>query len=177
MSVDLRSIIRSIPDFPKPGIMFRDVTPLFGNPEAFRQAVDGLSAPFSGGTIDAVAAIESRGFIFGGAMAYNLGARFVPIRKAGKLPYDTHRAEYALEYGQGVLEVHTDAVRKGEKVLVVDDLVATGGTAAATVELLGRMGADVIGAAFLIELAFLPWREKLKGIRSECLISYADENP
>ena len=177
MSIDLRSIIRSIPDFPKPGIMFRDVTPLFGNPAAFRQAVDELAAPFSGETIDAVAAVESRGFIFGGALAYNLGARFVPIRKAGKLPYKTLRAEYALEYGQGVLEVHEDAVASGERVLVIDDLVATGGTAEATIRLVRQMGGEVIGAGFLIELAFLPWREKLAGVRSECLIRYDDENP
>jgi len=177
MSLDLRSIIRNVPDFPKPGIMFRDVTPLFGHPAAFRQAVDALSAPFRANGIDAVAAIESRGFVFGGAMAYNLGARFIPIRKAGKLPYDTYKAEYALEYGQGVLEVHTDAVTAGEKILLVDDLVATGGTAAASIRLLRKMGAEVVGCAFLIELAFLPWREKLGDVRSECLISYADENP
>jgi adenine phosphoribosyltransferase len=177
VSVNLRSVIRSIPDFPKPGIMFRDVTPLFGNPEAFRQVVDTLAAAFVARKPSAIAAIESRGFVFGGALAYKLGLPFVPIRKAGKLPHATHRAEYELEYGKGVLEVHVDAIRPGDRVLLIDDLVATGGTAAASVELIRRLGGEVVGAGFLIELAFLPWRKKLEGIPTECLISYADENP
>lgn len=177
MSIDLRSVIRSIPDFPKKGIMFRDVTPLFGHPAAFRQAVDTLAAVFADARPEAVAAIESRGFVFGGALGYKLGLPFIPIRKAGKLPHTTHRAEYALEYGQGVLEIHTDAVRPGTRVLLIDDLVATGGTAAASVDLIRRLGGEVVGAGFLIDLAFLPWREKLPGIRCESLVSYADENP
>jgi adenine phosphoribosyltransferase len=177
MSVNLRSVIRSIPDFPKPGIMFRDVTPLFGNPAAFRQAVDSLAAAFASENPNVIAAIESRGFVFGGALAYKLGVPFVPIRKAGKLPHTTHRAEYELEYGQGVLEVHVDAIRPGDRVLLIDDLVATGGTAAASVELIRRLGGTVVGAGFLIELAFLAWRRKLEGVKTEVLISYADENP
>ena len=177
MTIDLRSIIRSIPDFPKPGIMFRDITPLFADPAAFRQVIDRFADDFSGARPGAVAAIESRGFIFGGALAYRLGARFVPIRKAGKLPHDTVRAEYALEYGQGVLEVHRDAIAPGERVLLVDDLVATGGTAEASVRLIRELGGEVVGAGFLIELAFLPWRDRLPGIPTKCLVSYADENP
>jgi adenine phosphoribosyltransferase len=175
--LDLKSVIRSIPDFPKPGIMFRDVTPLFGHPAAFREAVDQLDAAFPDRTITAVAAVESRGFILGGALAYNRKIKFVPVRKAGKLPHATIKAEYALEYGSGVLEVHADALSAGDRVLLIDDLIATGGTAEASVRLIRELGAEVVGAGFLIELAFLPWREKLAGIPATCLISYADENP
>lgn len=175
--LDLKSVIRSIPDFPKPGIMFRDVTPLFANPIAFRQAVDQLDAAFADAKPAAVAAIESRGFILGGALAYNRGIKFIPIRKAGKLPHDTLKAEYALEYGQGVLEIHRDAVAQGERVLLIDDLVATGGTAEASVRLIQELGGVVVGAGFLIELAFLPWRKKLGDVPAVCLVSYADENP
>jgi adenine phosphoribosyltransferase len=177
MAIDLKTVIRSIPDFPKPGIMFRDVTPLFTNPAAFREAVDQLDRAFPDKSITAVAAVESRGFIFGGALAYKRGIKFVPVRKAGKLPHATLRADYALEYGSGVLEVHADALGPGDKVVLIDDLVATGGTAAASVKLLRELGAEVVGAGFLIELAFLPWREKLAGVPTTCLISYADENP
>ncbi|HEX7880113.1 MAG TPA: adenine phosphoribosyltransferase [Candidatus Eisenbacteria bacterium] len=175
--MDLKKVIRSIPDFPKKGIMFRDVTPLFTNPPAFREAVDQLDAAFPDRSITAVAAVESRGFIFGGALAYKRGIKFVPVRKAGKLPHATLRTEYALEYGSGVLEVHADALSAGDKVVLIDDLIATGGTAEASVRLLRELGAEVVGAGFLIELAFLPWREKLAGIPTTCLISYADENP
>ena len=177
MPLDLKSVIRSIPDFPKPGIMFRDVTPLFANPVAFREAVDRLDAAFASNRPTAVAAVESRGFILGGALAYKNGLKFVAVRKAGKLPHRTIRAEYALEYGAGVLEVHVDAVAPGDRVLLIDDLIATGGTAEASVRLIRQLGGEVVGAGFLIELAFLPWREKLTGIPSVSLISYADENP
>jgi adenine phosphoribosyltransferase len=157
--------------------MFRDVTPLFGNPAAFRQAVDTLALAFAAEEPQSVAGIESRGFVLGAALAYKLGLKFVPIRKAGKLPHRTLRAEYALEYGQGVVEIHADAVERGERVLLIDDLIATGGTAEASVRLLRGLGAQVVGAGFLIELAFLPWRQKLQGIRTECLVTYEDENP
>ena len=177
MAIDLKTVIRSIPDFPKPGIMFRDVTPLFADPAAFREAVDQLDAAFAAAKPTAVAAVESRGFILGGALAYKKGIKFVPVRKAGKLPHKTIKAEYALEYGQGVLEVHLDAVVPGDRVLLIDDLIATGGTAEASVRLVRELGGEVVGAGFLIELAFLPWREKLAGIPVTCLISYADENP
>jgi adenine phosphoribosyltransferase len=175
--IDLKRVIRSIPDFPKAGIMFRDVTPLFADPAAFRQAIDQLDAAFDAAKPDAVAAIESRGFILAGALAYKRGIKFIPIRKAGKLPHATLKAEYALEYGQGVLEIHRDAVAPGEKVLLIDDLVATGGTAEASIRLIRELGGVVIGAGFLIELAFLPWRKKLGDVPAVCLVSYADENP
>jgi adenine phosphoribosyltransferase len=175
--VELKGVIRSIPDFPKPGIMFRDVTPLFADPAAFRDAVDRLDAAFADAKLEAIAAIESRGFILGGALAYKRGLKFIPIRKAGKLPHATLKAEYALEYGQGVLEIHRDAVAPGERVLLIDDLVATGGTAEASVRLIRELGGVVVGAGFLIELAFLPWRKKLGDVPAVCLVSYADENP
>ena len=177
MPLDLKSVIRSIPDFPKPGIMFRDVTPLFADPAAFRQAVDQLDEAFAQSRATAVAAVESRGFILGGALAYKRGLKFAAVRKAGKLPHRTIRAEYALEYGSGILEVHVDAVAPGDRVLLIDDLIATGGTAEASVLLIRELGAEVVGAGFLIELAFLPWREKLAGIPVVSLVSYADENP
>jgi adenine phosphoribosyltransferase len=152
MSDALRAKIRTIPDYPKPGILFRDITTLLGDAAAFRQAVDGLVRPWTGARIDKVAGIEARGFILGGAVAHRLSAGFVPIRKKGKLPAATVSERYSLEYGSDEIEMHEDAVRAGERVLLVDDLIATGGTAAAAVRLLRRQGAEVVAACFVIDL-------------------------
>ncbi|HQU73962.1 MAG TPA: adenine phosphoribosyltransferase [Calditrichia bacterium] len=167
--------IRNVPDFPIKGIQFKDITTLIGNPEKFANAVDYLYGPFREMEIDKIAGIESRGFIFGAALAYKLNVGFVPIRKPGKLPAKTYSAEYQLEYGSDSLEIHTDAVAEGEKVLLIDDLLATGGTAAAACELVERCGGEVIGLAFLIELDFLQGRQKLKGYRIESLVHYSGE--
>ena len=155
----LKSKIRHVPDFPKPGILFYDITTLLQDPAGFRQAVDALSAPFSDQSIELVVGIESRGFIFGAAVADRLGAGFSPVRKPGKLPSTTIRASYDLEYGSDALEIHDDAVGRGQRVLIVDDLLATGGTARATTELVSRLGGDVVALAFLIELVGLNGRE------------------
>jgi adenine phosphoribosyltransferase len=168
----LKSRIRDIPDFPKPGILFRDVTPLLLDATAFRAAIDAMAAPFRSARIDRVVGIESRGFLLGPGIALELGAGFGLVRKEGKLPYETHRAEYALEYGTDVVEMHTDAVEKGQRVLVVDDLIATGGTCAAAVELVKAAGGVCVGATFLIELAFLKGRQKLPGIDVRTVIVY-----
>ncbi len=153
MATDLlRNSIRAIPDFPKPGIIFRDITTLFGNPQAFRRAVDELVQPYAGAGIAKIAGIEARGFILGGAMAHQLSCGFVPIRKKGKLPHETVRIAYSLEYGVDEMEIHTDALKPGERVLLVDDLIATGGTATAAVQLLQRLGAEVAAACFVIDL-------------------------
>jgi adenine phosphoribosyltransferase len=157
----LKHLIRAVPDFPQPGIVFRDVTPLLQNPQALRDAVEALAAPFRAVGVEQVAGIESRGFIFGVPVAVALGVGFSPIRKSGKLPHRTHRIEYALEYGTDALELHVDGVDAGQRVLVVDDLIATGGTAAAGTELLRKAGADVVGCSFLIELAALEGRARL----------------
>src|SRR5512144_2081253 len=149
---DLRSAIRSIPDYPKPGIMFRDITTLLGNARAFRRAVDELVQPWAGSKIDRVAGIEARGFIIGGAVAHQVSAGFVPIRKKGKLPYKRVSIGYSLEYGIDEMEIHEDALVRGERVVLVDDLVATGGTAEAAVKLLRQMGAEVLAACFIIDL-------------------------
>jgi len=150
--MDLKDAIRTIPDFPKEGIMFRDITTLMTNPEAFKQSIDALAAPYKDKGLDNVAGIEARGFAFGAAVAYALGVGFVPIRKKGKLPYKTYTQDYELEYGTDTLEIHADAVRKGEKVLLIDDLIATGGTAEASIKLLQKTGAEVVGAAFIVDL-------------------------
>lgn len=150
--MQIKDAIRTIPDFPKAGIMFRDVTTLFGNARAFRQAVDQIVAPYAGTGIEKVAGIEARGFILGGAIAHQLSVGFVPVRKKGKLPHHTLEEDYELEYGTDTIEVHADAIRKGERVLVVDDLIATGGTAEAAIKLLQRAEADVVGAAFIVNL-------------------------
>ena len=150
--MDLKDAIRTIPDFPKEGIMFRDITTLMTNPTAFKQSIDALAAPYKDKGLDNVAGIEARGFAFGAAVAYALGIGFVPIRKKGKLPYKTYTQDYELEYGTDTLEIHADAVRKGEKVLLIDDLIATGGTAEASIKLLQKTGADVVGAAFIVDL-------------------------
>jgi adenine phosphoribosyltransferase len=159
---DLRGAIRSIPDYPKPGIIFRDITTLLGNPRAFRRAVDELVQPWAGSKIDKVAGIEARGFIIGGAVAHQVSAGFVPIRKKGKLPHQTVRMAYALEYGTDEMEMHVDAVTKGDRVVLVDDLIATGGTAEGAVKLLRQVGAEVLAACFIIDLPELGGADKLR---------------
>lgn len=168
----VKELIRDVPDFPKKGIVFKDITPVLGDPEAFRQAVDALVERYHGRGIQKVVAIESRGFLFGGPLAYRLGAGLCIVRKPGKLPYKTVRETYALEYGTDALEMHVDGVAPGEKVLVVDDLLATGGTAEAVGKLVRRQGASVAGYAFVIELAFLKGRERLGADQVFSLIAY-----
>ncbi len=169
---DLARYIRDIPDFPKKGIIFKDITPLLGDAAAFDQAVKDMAAPFRGKGIDKVVAVEARGFIFGAAVARELGAGFVPIRKPGKLPYRTVSVSYQLEYGSDTITMHEDAVKEGEKVLVVDDLLATGGTVAGTLSLLEKTRCKVAGIAFLVELDFLHGRDKLGGQNIHSLIHY-----
>jgi adenine phosphoribosyltransferase len=168
----LKSKIRHVPDFPKPGILFYDITTLLLDPEGFRLAVDSLVTPFRDAGIDAVVGIESRGFIFGAAVADRLGAGFVPIRKVGKLPAETVTVSYDLEYGSDALQVHADAIREGQRLLIVDDLLATGGTAQAAVNLVEGLGADVVGVSFLIELTFLNGRARLDGRPVHVVLSY-----
>ena len=172
MVESLRSKIRAIPDFPKPGIVFRDITPLVADPPALKLAVAGLIAPFRDDSIDAVAGMEARGFIFGSLAAWELGVGFVPLRKPGKLPYDVQTESYELEYGSASLEIHTDAVRPGEQVLLMDDLIATGGTAAASCQLLEKLGAKVVACAFLIELDALKGRDRLAGWQVHTLLHF-----
>ena len=162
--MDLRSIIRTIPDYPKPGIMFRDVTTLLADARGFRRAIDELVQPLAGAKIDKVAGIEARGFILGGAIAHQLSVGFIPIRKKGKLPYKTIGESYQLEYGVDEVEIHVDAVRPGEKVLLVDDLIATGGTAGAAIKLLERAGAEVVLCAFVVDLPDLGGAAKLRAM-------------
>ena len=173
--MDLAKIIRTIPDYPKPGIMFRDITTLLGDARAFRRAVDELVQPFAGMKIDKVAGIEARGFILGGAVAHQLSAGFVPLRKKGKLPHQTHAVEYALEYGFDSMEMHVDAVTAGEKVMLVDDLIATGGTALAAVELLKQAGAQLMAAAFVVDLPELGGADRLRaaGVPVSTLVAFA----
>ncbi|MCO6454878.1 MAG: adenine phosphoribosyltransferase [Pirellulaceae bacterium] len=170
--LDLRTYIRDIPDFPKPGILFRDITPLLGNPAAFRSAIAQLAEPFRQLRIDAVVAAEARGFIFAAPLALELAAGFVPIRKPGKLPFDTHAFHYELEYGTDTLEMHIDGARGGQRVLVVDDLLATGGTVEACCKLLEKTGAEVVGCAFLIELAALGGRQRIAPREAFSVITY-----
>jgi len=158
---ELQALVRAIPDFPKPGIMFRDITPLIKDARAFRAAIDRLAEAFVGQKIDYVVAIEARGYLVGAPLAHTLGTGLIPVRKPGKLPYDTLKADYALEYGTNTLEVHSDALGHGERVIIADDLLATGGTACATKSLVERLGGQVVGFAFLIELAALAGRDKL----------------
>ncbi|MXU66859.1 adenine phosphoribosyltransferase [Oceanomicrobium pacificus] len=160
----VKDYIRTIPDFPKPGIQFRDVTTLFGNPRGFRMAVDQLLHPYAGQRIDAVVGLEARGFILGGAIAHQLTVGFVPVRKKGKLPGKTLQQDYTLEYGAEVVEIHEDALQAGQKVLLVDDLLATGGTAEAGIKLIERLGAEVIGCAFIIDLLDLGGRARLEAM-------------
>jgi adenine phosphoribosyltransferase len=172
---DLRAAIRTIPDYPKPGIMFRDITTLLGDARAFRRAVDELVQPWAGMKIDKVAGIEARGFILGGAVAHQVSAGFIPIRKKGKLPHKRVSIAYSLEYGLDEMEVHEDAVEKGERVILVDDLVATGGTAEGAVKLLRQLGADVLAACFVIDLPDLGGRKKIEalGVPVRTLIAFA----
>ena len=158
---DLRAFVRDIPDFPSPGILFRDITPLLASPEAFEQAVAAMAEPFRADPPDKVLGIEARGFMFGAALARYLDVGFVPVRKPGKLPRETYRVSYGLEYGRDCLEIHTDACRSGERVLVADDVLATGGTARAAAELVDRLGAVVAGMTFFIELESLKGRAQL----------------
>ena len=172
--MNLKDAIRTIPDFPKPGIMYRDITTLLTNRRAFTQTVASMAAPYKAKDIDNVAGIEARGFTVGGAIAYELGAGFVPIRKAGKLPFDTYSEDYDLEYGSDTLEIHADSIRKGERVLLVDDLIATGGTAEASIKLLRQTGAEIVGAAFIVDLPDLGGLERITkmGIPVTALIAF-----
>jgi len=168
--MNLESYIRDIPDFPKEGIIFKDITPLLGDPAALDETIKQLAEPYRNAGVQAVVGIESRGFIFGAAVARELGAGFVPIRKPGKLPHETVSAEYELEYGTDAVEMHVDAVDEGTKVLMIDDLLATGGTMAAACGLVAGTGAEIVGVAFVIELYFLSGREKLDGYDVRALI-------
>lgn len=172
--MDLRDTIRTIPDYPKPGVMFRDITTLLGNPRALRAAIDRLVEPYVGADIDKVAGIEARGFVLGGAVAHQLSVGFAPVRKKGKLPWRTLRQEYQLEYGVDSVEMHEDALAPGEKVLIIDDLIATGGTALAAVKLIEGLGATVVGASFVIDLPELGGMQKLRdlGLRTEALCAF-----
>ncbi len=169
---ELRAKIREIPDFPKPGILFYDITTLLKDPAAYRAAIDAMLAPYAGQKVDIVVGMESRGFIFSAPMAYQIGAGLVPVRKLGKLPAETISVEYALEYGSNTLEVHRDAIQPGQKVLIVDDLLATGGTVRGTVELVQRLHGDIVGLAFLVELSFLKGRERLTELVVSSVIQY-----
>lgn len=169
---ELKKMIREVPDFPKPGILFYDVTTLLKNPAGLQKVVDILATRYRGAGIQKVLGIESRGFIFAPSVAYNLGAGFVPVRKPGKLPAQTLRLSYDLEYGRDALEIHRDAIESGERVLIVDDLIATGGTAAAAVQMARQLGAEIAGVAFLIELDFLKGREKLQGYEVFSILRY-----
>ena len=173
--MDLSALIRNVPDFPKPGIQFKDITTLLQNPAGFQHAVEQMIAPFQSEGVDGVAGIESRGFLFGAPMALALKVPFVPIRKPGKLPAETISASYTLEYGTDTIEMHADAFKPGDRVLLVDDLLATGGTMAAAVSLVQSAGAIPVGAAFLIELSFLGGRNKLAGLPVHALIAYEGE--
>jgi adenine phosphoribosyltransferase len=168
----VENFIRDVPDFPKEGILFKDITPLLQSPEGLQLAIDGLVAAVDPSTYDTVCGIESRGFIFGTALAHKLGKGFVPIRKPGKLPWKTESESYQLEYGSDTIEIHVDAADKGRRFLMVDDLLATGGTMGAALTLVRRIGADPIACAFVIELGFLPGREKLGEIPVHSLLTY-----
>lgn len=169
---DLKQFIRHIPDFPQPGILFRDITPLLGNQAAFHRVIDLMADSLRGSGVEAIVGIESRGFLFGGPLAYQLALPFVPVRKAGKLPAPVMSVEYALEYGTNQLDIHKDALRSGQSVAVVDDLIATGGTAAATAKLVEGLGATVQAFLFLVELTALGGRDRLSGHEVRALISY-----
>jgi adenine phosphoribosyltransferase len=170
--MDLKTYIREIQDFPVKGVLFRDITPLLKNPEAFRQSIDTLTGKYRAQGLTKIVSIESRGYIFGGCLAYHLGAGFVPVRKPGKLPADKVSLEYSLEYGTGVLEIHRDAIEQGDKVLIFDDVLATGGTALAVCKLVEKLGAGVTGCGFLINLTYLGGRDKLKDYSVYSLIEY-----
>jgi adenine phosphoribosyltransferase len=167
--MDVKKFIRTIPDYPKPGILFRDITTLLGDPEGFRTTIDALVQLHQGARFDVVAGVEARGFILGGAVAHQLGIGFVPVRKKGKLPFDVMSQEYDLEYGTDVVEIHTDAIVGGARVLLIDDLIATGGTAEASVKLITRAGGNVLASSFVIELPVLGGRERLEALDIEVL--------
>jgi adenine phosphoribosyltransferase len=168
----LRELVRDIPDWPRPGITFRDITPLLAAPDAFALTVDEMAAPYADEPIDKVIGIEARGFVFGAPVAYRRGAGFIPVRKVGKLPWEIEQEEYVLEYGTDLLEIHRDAVQPGERVLIVDDVIATGGTAAATARLVKRLGGVVVGFAFLLELVALAGRSQLVDYRVHVVLRY-----
>ena len=168
----LRDHVRDLRDYPKPGVVFKDITPVLSVPEALRASIDAVAAPFAAVEIDKVIGIEARGFVFAAPVAYSLSTGFVPVRKPGKLPWQVEREEYALEYGTDQLEIHQDAIQPGERVLIVDDVLATGGTAAAAVRLVKKLGGELIGCAFFIELGFLNGRVQLDGIDVHSVITY-----
>jgi adenine phosphoribosyltransferase len=169
---EIESAIRNVPDFPKPGIQFKDITPLLADPRLFAGTIDLLTDHYQPGSVDAVVGIDARGFIFAAAAATKLHAGFVPVRKKGKLPYQTHEQDYALEYGSATVAVHVDALKPGARVLIIDDLLATGGTAAAAAALVRKLDAKILEISFLIELKFLNGREKLKGYPVRSIVAY-----
>ncbi len=173
--VKLRTLIRDVPDFPKPGIVYKDITPLLRHPSGLSLAVEYLTQPFRDSKVDVVIGAESRGFIFGTAVARNLSAGFVPVRKPGKLPHETRAQEYELEYGKDELEIHVDAINPGDRVLLIDDLLATGGTMSACSQLVESLGGDIVGCAFLIELSFLNGRAKLGDYPIHSILTYDQE--
>ena len=168
----LRAKIREVPDFPKPGILFYDITTLIREPAAFREAIDLMTEPFRDSKVEIVVGMESRGFIFSAPMALGLGAGFVPVRKLGKLPAETISVEYELEYGTNTLEIHSDAIAPGQRVLIVDDLLATGGTVLGTIDLVEQLKGEIVGLSFLVELAFLKGRDRLDGHRINSVVAY-----
>ena len=172
LTIDLKQMIRSVPDFPKPGINFFDITTLLKDPNGLKATIDSIAAPYAGSGIHTVVGIESRGFILGSAVAQSIGAGFVPMRKPGKLPAKTLKEIYDLEYGKDALEIHSDAVEKGQRVLIVDDVLATGGTAAAAARLVRQLGGELQGLAFLIELTFLDGKSKLRGENVFSVLQY-----
>jgi adenine phosphoribosyltransferase len=167
-----RDCVRDIPDFPKPGVIYKDITPLLSNAEALRSTIDLIAAHFDSSSVDRVLGVEARGFIIAAPIAYRFGSAFVPVRKAGKLPWEIEREEYELEYGTDLLEIHRDAVAPGDRVVIIDDVLATGGTAGATIRLVEKLGGTVIGLGFVIELGFLHGREKLTGYDVLSLVTY-----
>src|SRR5215469_11398482 len=169
LEMDFSSVIRTIPDYPKKGIMFRDITTLLGNPRAFRRAVDEMVQPYAGVRVDKVAGIEARGFILGGAVAHQLSCGFIPIRKKGKLPWQVIGEDYALEYGIDRVEIHTDAVSRGDHILLIDDLIATGGTCFAAIKLLERAGGEVVGCSFVIDLPDLGGADKIRALGKDVI--------
>ena len=174
--IDLKALIRDVPDFPQPGILFRDITPLLQDPATYRYVIDELTRRIEALAPDAIVGIESRGFLFGAPVAYRLGLPFVPVRKAGKLPSERMSVEFALEYGEGQLDIHTDALERGQSVVIIDDLLATGGTAAAAADLVAMLGASVVAVAVVVELAALGGRERLHGIQTSSLVRYDNDS-
>ena len=170
--IDLKALIRDVPDFPQPGILFRDITPLLQDPATYRYVIDELTRRIEALAPDTIVGIESRGFLFGAPVAYRLGLPFVPVRKAGKLPSERMSVEFALEYGEGQLDIHTDALERGQSVVIIDDLLATGGTAAAAAGLVGMLGASVVAVAVVVELVGLGGRDRLRGIQTSSLVRY-----